>query len=390
MKILSYSPSIEAYVSVGEKGEVIDITSDIVDCSVTRVSDATSTFKISLQNHNFKYNNVFSPMDRIVIYATKKKRIKLLTGYIRSVPRYQTYQSNAQISGECSLYRLKQLYWDPNLPESLAVQGYAGNENNWSSVLENLLYKVAGFGNDSVLIGDMPQAAVDWAIEIYESKKESSKQAIAMANEFYKILTTHGPVCNGEVSVTSGKGKGGKNPVGGSHKDGAKYHQQQKNGVNCGATSVAVGINIMLGLDGNDAYDNLSVWYAMDSDTTTALTSKTRTFLQQEGLSDKLEVYEIAEGGNTHSTADYKSELQKGNVIVSSSGANAPFKNSDGTTHWHEGHWILFYNYSDGTYYANDSSRSAELGAGAGYSESDLQAWLDGRSYHCAFVIAAK
>jgi len=212
MKILSYSPKVEAYVKVvaNDSATYYDITDDIVSCSVNRNGGGESTFDIVLQNHNFKYNHVFTPMDVIVIYATKKQRHKLLTGYITRTDRFTLYQGDFSISGKCSLYRIQQLYWDPGLVASYQLLLEARSSNpEWAGFAQtifDLLNLVGGMSDMQVAIGEIPQEAIAFAQTMYEKRLESSKQAVSMTNEFYKILQTHGP--SGTFSG-SGSGSGG-------------------------------------------------------------------------------------------------------------------------------------------------------------------------------------
>ena len=118
MKILSYSPSVEAYVRSGNLDKYIDLTPDIVQCSVSRKTDAASEFSMTLQNPNWKYNGVFTPFDPIVIFATKVERRKLFTGYISTCDAFQLYQGDFKLSGVCTLYRIQQTFWDPLIYES--------------------------------------------------------------------------------------------------------------------------------------------------------------------------------------------------------------------------------------------------------------------------------
>lgn len=394
MKILSYSPSCEAYAEVydGAGGrKYIDLTPDIASMQVTRQSVGASTFTVTLQNPNWKYNGVFTPMDRIVLFCTKVERKKLLTGYITDCDVFQLYQGDFKLSGQCSLYRIYQLYWDPQIYESgrLLFEHRSTNKEwlGFGQTIIELLTKVGGWPQDKIFIGDIPQEAIEFAHEMYAANLDSSNQLKSMVNDFYEVLSTHGPKASGTVDVAGGDGGILSSDTSG----GARYHQTQGNGENCGATAVAVGINILLGLTGDNAYDNLSVWRAMDCDTTVNLLGKTQSFIGNNGLSDKLSAYALPGGSDTHATSAYKDELSQGHVIISSSGAGAPFLNADGSApRNYEGHWICFYWYDNGTYYANDSAVGSAAGAGVGYSESGLQAWLDGRSYHCAFVIAAK
>ena len=174
--------------------------------------------------------------------------------------------------------------------------------------------------------------------------------------------------------------------------NGAKFQQQQGNSVNCGASAFTVSLNIMLGLTGSSAYNNLSVWSssAFGSDSTVSIGEKGQAFLRDQGLSGKIK-FEYAPNDIT-TTAQMKAELQKGNCVVVSSGGTSQFRNANGSTprSYPDGHFIMFYNYSGGTYFANDSAVEAARGAGVPYSESQLKQWLDGRSYHTGAIMSKR
>ena len=190
---------VEAYVQVTGNGSdaVYDISKDIVQASVTRTSNASSTFNITLQNKGWKYNGVFTPMDKIVIYATKSDRVKLLTGYITTVDKFTLYQSDFKMSGECVLHQLMELYWDPQLKASIreffwhrsVEEGWGGFEQT----VVDLLTKVGGWDKSRIAIGDIPDEAIMWARELYAMKADDVAQAKQMADDFYDILRNHGP-----------------------------------------------------------------------------------------------------------------------------------------------------------------------------------------------------
>lgn len=172
--------------------------------------------------------------------------------------------------------------------------------------------------------------------------------------------------------------------------NGAKYHQKQKNSHCCGATAVAVGMNILLG---ESKFDGLAVWNSkqMGQDTKHYdLVKKTESFIKANKLGGKLKSFAIAGGRDTKSTDYYKKALEKGYVVISSSGAGAKFRHKDGTYKLHNGHWIVFYRYENGVFYANDSSQSKSKGAGAPYKTADLKQWLNARDVHAAFCIGLK
>lgn len=208
MRIYSYSPAVEAYAKAN--GSAIDLSQDIVACTVSRKTDAASEFSVTLQNKNWKYNGLFNCFDPIVIYGTKEGPTKLFTGYITNFDAFQLYQGDFHISGLCTLYRLQKYYWDPLLLESQSLMfanAYNNNQadNGYAMVTHNLLTEVAGWPSGSIFIEEsIPSSALEMAREHYRLGFESSEQLKSMADEFYKILQEHGP----QLSSTSTTGGG--------------------------------------------------------------------------------------------------------------------------------------------------------------------------------------
>lgn len=169
------------------------------------------------------------------------------------------------------------------------------------------------------------------------------------------------------------------------HSDGAYFHQRQGNGSNCGATAFIVGVNILL--HENRFTDNVAVWKGagFNGDSTTDLASKGALWVAVNQLSDQIGVETIP--GDIHTADELKAELDQGNVVVISSGSGSTWCYANGKAESGQfpyGHWIVFYYYQDGVFYANDSSVTASKGAGCPYTEADMQAWLNGRGNHFA------
>lgn len=209
---------MEAYVAVDGNGSLsyYDLSEDIVSGSVTRNQDAASTFEIVLANKNGKYDDLFTPMDRIVIYLSKVQRYRTLTGYITSATKFNVYGSHIRLVGADSIYRLQRLYWDPGLLESRRdVLAYQNMDAQWSTVIRNLLTKVGGYSDGDVVIGQIPQSAIDWAYGLYAAKIEDMGQARDMANAFYDMLSSAGPktVGGGASGSSTGLGAGGVGDV---------------------------------------------------------------------------------------------------------------------------------------------------------------------------------
>ena len=176
------------------------------------------------------------------------------------------------------------------------------------------------------------------------------------------------------------------------HSDGARYHQKQGNGSNCGATSFIVGVNILL--HENRFTDNVEVWKGpgFHSDSTQSLDFKGATWLMAKGLAGEISCEAVP--GDIHYTAQLKAELEQGKVVVISAGPGSVWQRADGTETgsriFPDGHWIVFYYYQDGVFYANDSSVGAKQGAGCAYTEKQMQEWLNGRSNHFAVALTKK
>lgn len=197
MEILTYSPKVEAYVAATNNGSTVyyDLTQDITSCSVNRKVDAASTFSIKLQNKNGKYNDLFAPMDRVVIYATGAdgKRYQQMTGYIKSVPKFRLFNQDFNIEGRCSIYRLQELFWDPSLNASQRALGMSDTDSNWDKVLKTLLMDVAGMDSSQIYVGDVPAEVINWAYQLYAAQKEDIADTKTLVEDFYSVIKTSSP-----------------------------------------------------------------------------------------------------------------------------------------------------------------------------------------------------
>ena len=205
MKILTYSPSIEAYVeTTGRGGEKSyhDISPDITKARIVRNSDAYSTFSITLQNRNGKYNGVFTPMDRIAIYLTKTERHRVFTGYLNTVTSFTLYQSDFEMSGRCSIYQTSLMYWDPSLTGSYSAFAEERTSDvlrsGYGRLIAKLLVNVGGWKAESLKIGEVPQGIIDWAYAMYEANASDIGQIEGMVDEFYAMLRESGPALSGQ------------------------------------------------------------------------------------------------------------------------------------------------------------------------------------------------
>ena len=208
-KYFVYAPSVEAYVYTSDKDnpKMYDISKDIISGSVSRKVDAPSTASLKLASEAYKYDRLFKPMDRIVIYMTKQDRRKVFTGYITSVPLYSVAGA-VTIGCECTLALLQRLFWDAGLQASVdeyykPAEGLGFNTNidtanansrdgGMSAAIRNVLTNVAKWNSGDIIIGDIPKELAEYAAEVYtitNSEDEAYKQAML---SLFQMGTTSG------------------------------------------------------------------------------------------------------------------------------------------------------------------------------------------------------
>lgn len=176
------------------------------------------------------------------------------------------------------------------------------------------------------------------------------------------------------------------------HSDGAKYHQKQRNGSNCGATAFIMGVNTLL--HENRYTDNIAVWKGpgFHGDSTQSLDFKGATWLMANDLADQIICESVS--GDIRYTEQLEAELEQGKVVIISSGPGSIWQRADGSETgsgaFPDGHWIVFYYYKNGVFYANDSSVKASKGAGCAYTTAQMQQWLNGRGNHFATTLSKR
>lgn len=195
MRTYHYAPSINIYAAVKcDDGDTYyDLSEDVINCSVNRVTDSYSTFNITLMNKQLKYNSLFSPFDRIVIVANKAgKSYRLLTGYITKTDVFTLYETNFKIEGKDTLYRLSQLFFDPNMHATKqALTEVTPNQvdNEGWKRLYVILTKIAGWPENMITIEQaMPMAVVNWARQLYTAQKADYEQSEQVVQEMFQAI----------------------------------------------------------------------------------------------------------------------------------------------------------------------------------------------------------
>ena len=191
-----YSPDIKAYISsssiLDAKGEpkVIDVSPDIMNFSIVRQTNATSTASLTLSNKGFKYtparaNNAYiaptpiETMDRIVIYLKRDVWLQVFSGYITLAPILTLIPEPINLQAHCTLYKIQNTFWDIGNPSYQALMPgmLMSSESAYQQFgdggaaqgIVNVLTKVVGWGDPThkIHISAIPALFVAASVKTY-------------------------------------------------------------------------------------------------------------------------------------------------------------------------------------------------------------------------------
>ncbi len=194
MSTMIYAPAVSVRIWSTRDQTMIDVSDDLIRGSVTRVSGGVSSASFSVLNRSRKYEGMFSPMDRVVIYMRRIRAMVVFTGYLDEVPLWSATPDSASYRASCSLKRLQHFYWDPGSPaatnlflrSSLTNAGL--NDGGLAKRTVDLLDQVVGWDKDKIHIGAVPSdwfSAVSKIAEEAVSEAELSRMALQIGNDSY-------------------------------------------------------------------------------------------------------------------------------------------------------------------------------------------------------------
>lgn len=198
MPNLVYSPGIRVFIQTEPKsqakGKVLDVSDDVVDFQLQRRSDGVSTFNFTLTNQNRKYDQVFTPNDRIVVEMKRITWVRVFTGYLNSVPLVTVWPRNVPISASCTLKRLQYWYWDAYAPQTQNMIRTALTANQATgdlSVIEviyQILEKVTNWPRDKVHISQIPKNWFNITNKMAQFVEQNAEQADKVANALFAAV----------------------------------------------------------------------------------------------------------------------------------------------------------------------------------------------------------
>lgn len=207
MSTFVYSPGVKVYIDSYKLGAIVDVSDSLTGCGMQRRGDGVSQFQFALSNPLRKYDNVFTPNDRLVVVMKRLTWMRTLTGYLNQVPVFSSWPRDVNLSASCSLKRLQYFFWDPAMAASqelvrnslrLQSDGTAPDGGIKQAVI-NLLEEVVDWSGAQVAhdkrlagtkvhIGGIPANWFDFAAKIAKSVAENVEQEAILAAQMLASL----------------------------------------------------------------------------------------------------------------------------------------------------------------------------------------------------------
>ena len=182
-----YTPDVT--VVIGNDNGVQDVSSDLIDFTLTRQVNAVSTFSCTLNNPNKKYNydgtNAIKTMDRITVFLKRIKSVQVFTGFVTYAPLETIVPVPITVQAQCTLRILQVTYWDDtlvsfqnlllNFMDTVAQSSNKTlNDGGVAQAIVNLLYKVVGWNPSAIHIQSIPNTFVDFMSRCYSTLLSSN------------------------------------------------------------------------------------------------------------------------------------------------------------------------------------------------------------------------
>ena len=183
LKTFVYSPEVRVVIAHNETSGAVpgaavqyDVSADVVRCTLIRPENPAATFAVTLQNKDLRYTPPnasgvtkprFSRMDRIVVYMKKTGWTQVFSGYLDTVPYRQLYPGTVDLKATCTIKRLVNTWFNPDLPESNALlqqQGLPGvldgsvpvPDLGLGELLQRILVIVGGWDLSNIHVQNFP------------------------------------------------------------------------------------------------------------------------------------------------------------------------------------------------------------------------------------------
>lgn len=182
MGTLIYAPAIEVRIATAD-GTIYDVSADVSQFNMNRPIGIAS-LNLTLTNAARKYDGVFAPMDRVVVYLRRVSRMLVFSGYLDQVPVFSTFPGSVKLRASCSLKRLQHFMWDPTTAASINVLKPVNPEQDKQVVdggtaarTVRVLNEIAGWPKEQIHIASVPASWVEKVSKIADKLTKEAEVA---------------------------------------------------------------------------------------------------------------------------------------------------------------------------------------------------------------------
>jgi cell wall-associated NlpC family hydrolase len=233
LKTLVYSPDCRIYIARGISQ--YDISKDLVGGGIRRVENSASSLQFRCTNKGLRYNTLFKPMDRVVVFLKRTVWVQVFSGYLDSVPFKQLYEGVVNFTATCTLKRLMYTYWDPGLPdsqqllqqsqynESESADGQGQTDTGLGSLLRRLLIDVGGWKESNIHIQEFPQ----FFLNLLDANVKKRHDAAEKSTQAFRRLILTDDTSGGQGAAGGRQQNAPSGPVTGPQGAGAAFYQSE-------------------------------------------------------------------------------------------------------------------------------------------------------------------
>ena len=226
MGSLIYAPGVRVYIRTAG-GVTYDVSEDLTSGELVRRVNGVSSFAFGLANPRRKYDEVFTPGDRVVVEFKRLAWMRVLTGYLNEVPLMSIWPTEVALAASCTLKRAQYWYWNPytQATQTMITNAFAGasgdaatSDGGAGAAALAIMQNVMGWPASKIHIGAIPSAWLDVAYKIGQQVQASSASSDRLAAQFFSSLSAggitagvpNGPAISGVLKGTYGPFGGGQ------------------------------------------------------------------------------------------------------------------------------------------------------------------------------------